>query len=72
MSQMAPPKKHKKAPYTAKERSKAKWTPRVTLTLPQETQDQLEAVGATKGLVGLSAVVRYLAAEAHRKIKPLA
>lgn len=69
MSQMAPPKKHKKAPYTAKERAKAKWTPRVTLTLPAETQEQLEAVGAAKGLIGLSAVVRYLAAEAARKLK---
>lgn len=66
---MPTPKKHKTRPATARQYRKAGWTPKVTMTLSTETQEQLDAIGAARGLQGRSAVVRFLAAQELTRIE---
>lgn len=62
-------KKHKTRPSTTRQYRKAGWIPKVTLTMSAETQGQLDAIGAAKGLQGRSAVVRFLAAQELTRIE---
>ena len=63
MPNMAPPKKHKKRPATAKAREKAGWKPIVSVTLDAITLVRLEEIREANELDSRSDAIRWLAKE---------
>lgn len=65
---MAPPKKHKKRPATAKDQKKAGWTPKFTMTLDAQTIIRLEEIREFHELANRSDTMRFLAKEEAARI----
>lgn len=63
IDRMAPPKKHKKRPATAKAREKAGWKRIVAVTLDAQTIIRLEDIRAANELDSRSDAIRWLAKE---------